>query len=271
MDPWSQNPEWQNFSSLARETSSAEAARTGMEKSHHLAASLYFGIAALESFLNARMRNKMQLEKKSEPEVLDVLRKPRIKDKVRKWPTLLTGRLLSIAPATLEAIELFNDIRGQVTHPKKRGAEIYAPLERLDPAGIMAAISEYIVHFCEADGKDYPYWIFGWNYLNPRTASYEIMISSNDQFIWSLQSLGFSVSPTQASQGGFLRGLKSYQELKNALASRPNCEPKSIFPFKPTLCRRWWTPEHQLTCGNVSKEALAQAHDFTYVRGPFRR
>jgi len=51
MNPWAVNPAWQNFSSLFREASTAREAKTGMERSHHLTASLYFGIAALEAFL----------------------------------------------------------------------------------------------------------------------------------------------------------------------------------------------------------------------------
>jgi hypothetical protein len=45
---------------MFREAITAQEARTGMEKSHHLTASLYFGIAALEAFLNERMRAHMK-------------------------------------------------------------------------------------------------------------------------------------------------------------------------------------------------------------------
>jgi hypothetical protein len=51
MNPWAVDPCWQNFSSLYREAVTAHEAKTGMERSHHLTASLYFGIAALEAFL----------------------------------------------------------------------------------------------------------------------------------------------------------------------------------------------------------------------------
>ena len=49
MNPWIPYPPWQNFSSMFREAITAQEARTGMEKSHHLTASLYFGIAALRA------------------------------------------------------------------------------------------------------------------------------------------------------------------------------------------------------------------------------
>jgi DNA-binding LacI/PurR family transcriptional regulator len=40
------------------------------------------------------------------------------------------------------------------------------------------------------------------------------------------------------------------------LASVNACEPKSIFPFKPILCQRWWTSEHHRRCGHVTEQAL---------------
>ena len=57
MNPWAINPAWQNFSSLYREAVTASACETGMERSHHLTASLYFGIAAIEAFLNEKAPN----------------------------------------------------------------------------------------------------------------------------------------------------------------------------------------------------------------------
>ena len=56
MNPWVTNPVWQNFSSSFCEATTACEARTEIEKLHHLTASLYFGIAALEAFLNQKMR-----------------------------------------------------------------------------------------------------------------------------------------------------------------------------------------------------------------------
>jgi hypothetical protein len=48
MSPWVVNPAWQNFSSMYREAVAAGEAKTGMERSHHLTAALYFGISALD-------------------------------------------------------------------------------------------------------------------------------------------------------------------------------------------------------------------------------
>jgi len=59
METWIPYPPWQNFSSLFREATTALDAKTGMERSHHLTAALYFGLAALEAFLNEQMRKHL--------------------------------------------------------------------------------------------------------------------------------------------------------------------------------------------------------------------
>ena len=74
MSPVPANPLWLNFSSMFREAITAAEVGTGMEKSHHLTASLYFGIAALEAFLNQKMRAKLT-PIETEQEIFDRLRK----------------------------------------------------------------------------------------------------------------------------------------------------------------------------------------------------
>ena len=86
MSPWGVNPAWQNFSSLFREASSARDAKTGMERSHHLTASLYFGIATLEAFLNERMRAHLK-PTMGEEDIFNILHKGKIVSKLKKWPT----------------------------------------------------------------------------------------------------------------------------------------------------------------------------------------
>jgi hypothetical protein len=101
MDPWSQNPVWQNHSSLIREARTAQEAKTGMERSHHLAASLYFGIAALEAFINAKMRAKMEKEKFTEQEILNTLRKGQVLSKLKDWPLELQSKPLAVEEGRL--------------------------------------------------------------------------------------------------------------------------------------------------------------------------
>ncbi len=56
---------------------------------------------------------------------------------------------------------------------------------------------------------------------------------------------------------------EDYMRIKEALCGIDRCEPKyDRFPFKPILCRRWWTAEHHRSCGNVAVKSLDNAHVF---------
>ena len=267
MSTWAANPTWQNFSSLFREAVTAQEAKTGMEKSHHLTASLYFGVAALEAFLNDKMRAHLKATK-SEEEIFDVLRKGRIISKLRKWPTELLGKQLNLNDGTLDLIAVFNDVRGDLTHPKTHGQDIYARLESIDPRSVIDAVAEYMVRFHEAEGTRFPYWLFGWNYLNPRPDSYEIFIINDQQFCFSLQALGFQVpaaayAESEAWRERYLGTFEGYVAVKECLNSLDHCEPKyDRIPFKPILCRRWWASEHHRGCGHVTDKAIADARNY---------
>ena len=266
MNPWIPYPPWQNFSSMFREAITAQEARTGMEKAHHLTASLYFGLAALQAFLNQQTRAHM--EAKTEEEIVDVLRKGEIISTLKKWPTELLGKPLNIQSETIKLITLFNDIRGDLTHPKTHGHDIYAKLTTVDPMSVILSVAEYIVRFHETEGTRFPYWLFGWNYLNPRPNSYEIFIINDQQFCFSLQALGFQVvaaSPAKADKwlDQNLGTFDGYMTVSQALGSLDRCEPKlGPFPFKPILCRRWWTSEHHRSCGRITDEALNFARNY---------
>jgi len=233
-----------------------------MERSHHLTASLYFGIAALEAFLNRKMRDRLK-ETKSEEEIFDTLRKGKILSKIKKWPEELLGKAITVEPETIALLSDFNDIRGDLTHPKTLGHDIYARLDTVEPMIVGNSVAEYIVKFHEVEGTRYPYWIFGWNYLNPRPNSYEIFLINDQQFCFSLQALGFQVPAAEAWKDKFLRTFEGYVAIRQVLDKLEYCEPKfDRFPFKPVLCRRWWLFEHQRSCGHVTDEAMEFARNY---------
>jgi hypothetical protein len=267
MNPWIIYPAWQNFSSMFREATTAQEAKTGMERSHHLTASLYFGIAALEAFLNQKMRAHLKATT-PENEIIKVLRRGWIISKAKDWPTELLGKPLTLRDETLQLIAFFNDVRGDLTHPKTHGHDINERLETIDPGSVNASIAEYIVRFHEAEGSRYPYWLFGWNYLNPRPDSYEIILINNQQFLFSLQALGFQVpaaayAEAEAWSNRYLRAFDGYLAVKQMLSSLDFCEPKfDRFPLRPILCRRWWVSEHHRSCGYVTEDALNYARNY---------
>jgi hypothetical protein len=267
MNPWSANPAWQNFSSLFREASTAREAKTEMERSHHLTGSLYFAIASLEAFLNERMRAHLK-PTKTEEEIFNILRKGQIVAKLKKWPVEIAGKELGLDGGTMELLTDFNDIRCDLTHPKTQGHDIYGRLEAIDPTSVIDAVAEYIVRYHEAAGTRYPYWIFGWNYLNPRPDSHEIFLINDQQFSFSLEAIGFQL-PTSAHAAAeawrdrYLGHFEGYIAIRNQIRALDCCEPKfDRFPFKPVLCRRWWAAEHHRSCGHVTEKALNIARSY---------
>jgi hypothetical protein len=261
---WSVNPVWQNFSSLYRESQSANEAPTDMEKSHHLTASLYFGIATLEAFLNNQMRTHLK-HTKTEHEIFHVLRNGRFMKKLEKWPEQILGKPHALNNEALDLLKLCNDVRGDLTHPKTTGQDIYQCLFKVEPLSVVDAVAQYVVSFHASQGTRYPYWIFGWNYLNPRPNTHEIMLFNDQQFCYSLAALGFNVpfadyGRTETWKDKYLRTVEGYSVIRDALLHTVGCEPKfDRFPFQPKLCRRWWTEEHQNSCGHVSNESLEAA------------
>jgi hypothetical protein len=266
MGPWSVNPAWQNFSSLHREAWAAGEAQTGFEKAHHLTAALYFGISAIEAFLNREMRAHLS-STRSEEDVFKLLRNSRFLNKLEAWPKEITGNEFPLQKDELDIILLANEVRGDLTHPKTLGHDIYERLFQLEPPKVVDAIAKYIVAFNQARQSRFPYWIFGWNYLNPRPNTYDIILINDQQFCHSLAAIGFNVpsydwAGSERWRDNYLSSIDGYISIRDALDQVQHCEPKfDRFPFQPKLCRRWWLPEHQVSCGNVTPESIKATQD----------
>lgn len=256
MDLWTVNPPWQNFSSMYRESVSASEAKSEVERRHHLTAALYFGVAALEAFLNQQMRLFLA-QSLSEAELIKKLKYTYLLDKVDKWPKKITGKPLPLNHTTFTRITVFNNIRSDLTHAKTRGLDEYAKLESINPMDVVDTIAEYFVRFHQAQGNRFPYWIFGWNYLNPGNAAHEIIVLGEQQFCFSLRTVGVPIPGSSGWEEKWkdqnLSTYDGYISIRNLLRSRSDCEPKfAQFPFQPKLCRRWWTPEHHASCGAIA-------------------
>lgn len=264
MNPWSINPVWQNFSSLCREVSETHASKNEISRYHHLTSALYFAVATVESFLNQQMRLSLT-KSKTEEEIYEILRKARFPVKLKTWPEEILGCKTEISEKLLLEILEFNDIRGNLTHPKTTGHDLYGLLESLDPLSVKRAVAEYCIRFLERKGEPFPYWYIGWNYFNPRPNTQEIWMFNNQQFLHSLAYLGFSVpsfnyGAAKAWEETWMSTFEGYVKLQDVLDKIDHCEPKDErFPFKPIICRSWWTTEHQKSCGNVTLADLAKA------------
>ncbi|BAV96204.1 hypothetical protein [Lysobacter enzymogenes] len=262
-------PAWQNFSSMYREAKTAREAKTSMEVSHHLTATLYFGISALEAFLNQRMR--LHLMGATEEDIVEKLRKETLIKKIKKWPKQILGASINLRPETLGKLIHYNDIRGALTHPKHFDHRDYEPLEELNPFDVVDSIAEYIAQFLLAANEPFHYWLWGWNYLSPSKDGHDIALLPESQIVYSMHALGFPGmlgSPMSAVSNDTWRhthmnGYAAYANVAKYLEGISHCEPKDRrFPFQPKLCRRWWDPSHHITCGHASQEAIQSAIDY---------
>lgn len=262
-------PVWQNFSSMYREARIVGEAKTGMEASHHLTATLYFGISALEAFLNQRMR--LHLKGMPEEEIFERLRKPTFTTKIKKWPGELLGAPVDLRPETLGKLIHYNDVRGALTHPKHADHRDYEPLEILEPLEVVDLVAEYISQFLLTAGEPFHYWLWGWNYLCPNKDGHQIALLPEGQIVFSMNALSFRhkfSSPDYAGSNEtwrhtHMRGYAAYANVARYLDGIEHCEPKDHrFPLQPKLCRRWWDPAHHATCGHVTDIAIQHAVEY---------
>ncbi|HEU5404227.1 MAG TPA: hypothetical protein VFU86_22955 [Terriglobales bacterium] len=272
MEHWFIEPVWQNYSSMYREAVTSGEAKTAMEVAHHRMATLYFGISAVETFLNLKMRDHLIRTGVDHDESHKKLRNGVFADKVKKWPFLITGQQLALRNDSIERLLSINTLRGNLTHQKNFWPETYEELSQTDPMGVVDLIAEFIVEFHHARNKLAPYWIWGWNYLNPQRQGHDIILLNEGQMVRSLRHLGYKFPAGIAGsfedcQKQILTGYEGYVEVAAFLRDCDRCEPKfDAFPHQPKLCRRWWDPLHQNTCGSVSDEAIRRALELDELR-----
>jgi hypothetical protein len=251
---------------MYREAVSASTAATGMEISHHRTAALYFGIAALECILNREMTRHQSRLGRGHDEINDLLRRPKFKIKLEKWPEEITGRPLQLRPETIGRILEAHDLRGQLTHLKNYWPNAYDELRETNTMELVERVAEFIIAFHLAKGELFPYWVWGWNYLSPGRTGHELALLPNSQVIHSLRALAYPFERRVAygdsgqHQRDLMGSFDAYVKVAQFLASSPCCEPKTErFPHQPKLCQRWWDPAHQISCGGVTPQALARA------------
>lgn len=269
---WVIEPTWQSFSSMYREAVCAQDASTGMEISHHRMGTLYFAITTLECFLNGEMtRHKLQFGE-GHDHIHYLLSHCYLKEKIETWPKEITGQDLNLKQSTLQRISAINRLRGNLTHIKNYWPDAFDHLGRTNPMDVVDLVAEYIIEFHHAKGKLFPYWVWGWNYLCPNREGYQIDLLPCTQFFHSLSSLGFKpqLQPyllSREHEQEFLSTFDGYLKVAEFLRSRDQCEPKwDVAPHQPKLCRRWWDPTHQNSCGAVTPEAIARALELDEMR-----
>lgn len=259
MNPWLIYPTWQNFSFLFREVTIAEEEKVEFLRYQHLTSSLYFAINFIESLLNEKYRARLESEGISEDEIVLILRrgssaaKPKERryfdEKFSDWPSLICGKEIKVSDDLKRVLSDFNEVRGHLTHPKSRGYEIYEKLEKINGRELLEAIAEYAITIFSGCGEKYPYWLFGWNYLNVAGKSIGITRINNQQFLHSLDYLGlpthafYALAATEWENAN-MTSFSGYKLISTFLASCRECEPfDAQFPIRPRLVKTWWDAE----------------------------
>ena len=250
MNPWLINPPWMHYSSAVREAAISESEPDGFLKYHHRTAALYFGISFIEAFLNRKMRQVMEARGSPEAEVFKTLRgSAKFREKLKKWPVAISKKDFTISGDLIDTLVSINEVRGDITHAKTSGISEYEKLEAIDLPSFLTGVAEYAVQLYSSMGEMFPYWLLGWNYVNPHQSSPLPWVINDQQFVHSLAYLGvrinsFDAETSIAWRKSNMAGVEGYRRLKGVMSTLEPCEPIDLdFPYRPRLCRRWWDLE----------------------------
>lgn len=221
-------------------------ARDSFVRYHHASACLYFGIGALEAFLNKQIRQRFK-KAKSEEELLKMIKKTSLMKKVSQWPSICCSSDISISSTLIEAIEDYYELRGEVTHQKRRDHSIFKELDAVQPFEFLDALATYLVNIYEQLEQPFPYWLLGWNYVGMNNNPRAVCLSTNQQFMHSLYYLGEKVPAYQYEEANKwersnMTTLEGFKDLK-ILLDRKNVDIEPVdprLPTRPRLCKNWW-------------------------------
>ncbi len=251
---WNVDDVWQSFSSMYQEMAFANEATNDIARYHHLSACLLFGGCAVESFLNANMRNHLKRSEESEKKILRRLRYTALREKMESWPSEICEIVLD--RGTLEVLLGFLDLRNEVTHRKRIDHSLYKELDKTTPVNFVEVIQTSFVQLYHGRGVSFPYWLLGWNFVGFNHDQTHPVLINNQQFKHALTHMGFKVPAWEAGAADAweqqnMKGMDAFRRLKrNYYEKAPKIEPRNEeFPMAPRLCKRWWDKELILGTG----------------------
>jgi hypothetical protein len=221
----------------------AHEATNDFNRYHHVRTLLYFSVCTIESALNAAMR--MHMRDQDEASINEKLRKPRFEEKVRRWPSIISGRKTEFEPDFWNFFDRYKNTRDEITHPKLPDHSIYRDLDKADPLAIRRAIARALVRLYQAQGRSWPYWLLSWNYVGMNADPTFPMESNNlNGFYWSLPALGvrWNGMGQMSFESEAMSTLAHFDELDGIFCKLSiDIEPiNPYFPHRPLLTRRWW-------------------------------
>ena len=243
---WQADYAWHYSSSMFYETHLIGVAANEFIRYHHVRACLYFGVSAVEAFLNQEMRRHLKQRGATEDVIFKKVRYTKIDHKRQEWPSELCGCDVTLPAESEKVFTYSKGIRDEVTHPKREDHSIYLDLDAFDARALTEAVALTIVSIHEGLKRPFPYWVLGWNFVGLNGDAALPMEANNlNAFYPSLQRM-FDLGPYDVRwDERNMTTVKQYRRLRKALDAYPHdIEPYvPRFPSKPRLTRRWWDHE----------------------------
>ncbi len=241
---WNVDPAWSNFSAMIQDSAMFNEATTTFEKHRASKACLYFGVSAVEGFINQELRAFMRQQGQTDDEIVAVLPGGR---KKQKWFQKTTfGAIYD--DVRYKRFEYYKEIRHEVTHPVRKDQLISDYLDILNPQEFVDVVKYIFVKMHELQGKAFPYWVLGWNYIGFNFNKMEPCLSNNlNGFYHSTMRMrlpGYDLSFQMNFEDKYMKGYDAFLKMQKSLDEYPfNIEPEVINFDPPRLTRRWWDKE----------------------------
>ena len=239
---WNVNPAWTNFSAMIQDNFLFGTAQTEFERHRTSKSCLYFGVAAVEAFINQELREFMRQEGQSDDAIIKILPGGKNKGKwLKKTPF---GILYS--DNEFSRFEYYKEIRNEVTHPVRKDQLIADYLNIVKPQEFVDMVKYLFVKMCELQDKPFQYWMLGWNYIGCNHNDLEPFLGNNlNGFYHSLVSMrviGYDFTDQSTFSDRYLKGYTSFLALQKSLDNYPfDIETeRSMFLQAPRLTRKWW-------------------------------
>lgn len=266
MNPWNLDPVFKNYCSMYREATESDRAPHEESMLHHVTSAVYFSIACIEAFLNHLKTEELRESHTEDSEILHLIKTANFCQKLQNWPKDAIGSdsSLKYSPGVMNHINLFYKVRCGLIHPKLTQTDEYETLEALTGSKIIEVTASFLSEVWLKKDKPFPYWLLGWNFVNPRSNSQEIIKLPNEQFLYSLCALDIPVPVISPRSDKWIqtnmKGSKCWKELHKTMKNKTYCEKQvmpvngdNFFSLKPRLCKDWWVSKHVEVCGTPSE------------------
>ncbi|MCD9496610.1 hypothetical protein [Photobacterium carnosum] len=265
MNSWNLDPIFKNYCSMYREATESDRAPHEESMLHHVTSAVYFSIACIEAYLNQLKIEEMRGKGEKEEDILRLIKNSKFAQKLQNWPKEAVGSEVSLKYpiGVMKHINMFYDVRCGLIHPKLTLSEEYEELKVLTGSTIIEVTASFLAEVWSKKDIPFPYWLLGWNYVNPREHSQEILMLPNNQFLYSLNALDILVpiglSRSEQWIHNNMKGAKCWKLLHKAMQKKEYCEKQVLpvngdlfFSMKPRLCKEWWVSKHIEVCGTPS-------------------